>query len=81
MALVVVARHPRAVRFCGPRTLVSAFFLIAAVAAVLALRSAQASGASHDQTPCAWGASSVSAEEIDGKDVVSPVATSGCIPK
>lgn len=81
MALVAVARHPRSVRFCGARTLVSALLLIALVAAVMAMRSAQASGAGHDQTPCAWGASSVSAEQIDGKDVVSPVATSGCIPK
>ncbi len=81
MALKAVARHPHVVRFCGARPLVSAFVIFAIVAAVLALRSAQAIGASHDQTPCAWGASSVSAEETDGKLVVSPVATSGCIPK
>jgi hypothetical protein len=81
MALEAVARHPRAVRFCGPRLLVSACVVVAAVAAVLALTFAQASGARHDQTPCTWGASSVSAELVDGKVVVSPVATSGCIPK
>ena len=52
---------------------------IAAVAGVLALRSASAVGARQDQ-PCLWGASSVSAETVDGKVVVSPVATSGCIP-
>jgi hypothetical protein len=28
-----------------------------------------------------WGASSVNAEVVDGKLVVSPTATSGCIPK
>jgi hypothetical protein len=81
MALDAVARHPRVVRFCGARTLASLLFVIATVAAVLGLRSAQASGAKPDQAPCMWGASSVSAEEIGGKDVVSPVATSGCIPK
>jgi hypothetical protein len=81
MALGVVGRHPRGVRFCGPRLLVSLCLVAAAVAAVLALRSAQASGAKHDQTPCTWGASSVSAEMVDGKLVASPVATSGCVPK
>jgi hypothetical protein len=45
------------------------------------LRAAQATGAGQDQAPCTWGASSVSAEEVDGKVVVSPAATSGCIPK
>jgi hypothetical protein len=55
--------------------------MIAAAVAVLALRSAQASGARTDETPCMWGASSVSAEVVDGKVVVSPAATSGCIPK
>jgi len=69
------------VRFCGPRPVVSACLVIAAVVTVLALRSAQATGARRDQAPCTWGASSVSAEMVDGKDVVSPVATSGCIPK
>lgn len=81
MALEVAARHPRGVRFCGPRPFVSACLVIAAVAAVLALPSAQATGARLDQAPCTWGASSVSAETVDGKTIVSPVATSGCIPK
>jgi hypothetical protein len=81
MALLPAARHPRGVRFCGPRLLVSVTVGIAAVLAVLAVRSAQATGARRDQTPCTWGASSVSAEMVDGKLVVSPVATSGCIPK
>lgn len=80
MVLRAVARHPRAVRFCGPRLLVSLCLVAAAVAAVLAL-ALKASGASHDQTPCTWGASSVSAENVNGKDVVSPVATSGCVSK
>jgi hypothetical protein len=81
MVLEVAARHARVVRFCGPRPLVSVCFVIAAAAAVLAMPAAQATGAKRDQAPCTWGASSVSAEMVDGKDVVSPVATSGCIPK
>ncbi len=80
MALGVPARHARAVRFSG-RLLVSVCLVIAAITAVLALRAAQATGANRDQAPCMWGASSVSAEEVDGKLVVSPAATSGCIPK
>jgi hypothetical protein len=55
--------------------------VLAAIATVLGLTSAQASGAKHHQTPCVWGASSVSAEDVGGKVVVSPVTTSGCIPK
>jgi hypothetical protein len=80
MALGLTARHARAVSVSG-RLLVSACLVIAAVAVVLALRAAQATGADQDQAPCTWGASSVSAEEVDGKVVVSPAATSGCIPK
>lgn len=80
MASGVTTLHARAVRFSG-RLLVNVCLLIAAVAAVLTLRAAQATGASRDQAPCLWGASSVSAEEVDGKIVVSPAATSGCIPK
>jgi hypothetical protein len=80
MAFAVVARHARAVRLCGQRLLFSVCLLVALVG-VLALRSAQATGASQDRKACNWGASSVSAEVVDGKVVVSPVATSGCIPK
>jgi hypothetical protein len=68
------------VLFCGQRLLVSVF-VIATLVAVLALKAAQATGAGRDEALCIWGASSVSAEEVDGKVVVSPVATSGCIPK
>jgi hypothetical protein len=81
MALGVAARHSRAVSFCGLRPLVSIGLVFAAAAAVLALPSAQATGARRDRAPCMWGASSVSAEVVDGKLVVSPAATSGCIPK
>jgi hypothetical protein len=81
MALRSAARHPRGVRLCGRLPLVSVSVVIAALMVVLALRSAQATGARRDQTPCAWGASSVSAEMKHGKLVVSPVATTGCIPK
>jgi hypothetical protein len=80
MALGITARHPRVVSFCGPRSVIAVSAVIVALVAVLALRSAQATGAKRDQKPCAWGASSVSAEMVDGKLVVSPVATSGCIP-
>jgi hypothetical protein len=80
MAFGVAARHPRVVRFCGRHLLVSVC-VVAAVVGVLALRTAQATGAGRDETPCMWGASSVSAEMVDGKVVVSPAATSGCIPK
>jgi hypothetical protein len=81
MVFGLAAWHPRVVRFCGLRPLVTVCLMIAAAVAVLALRSAQASGARIDETPCMWGASSVSAEVVDGKVVVSPEATSGCIPK
>jgi hypothetical protein len=69
------------VRFCGQRLLIGVCLLIAAMVGVLALRSAQANGAARDQTPCTWGASSTIAEMVDGKLVVSPPATTGCIPK
>jgi hypothetical protein len=81
MAFNVAARHPRGVRFCGLNSLFSIGVVIVAAAAMLALPSAQATGARGDQAPCTWGASSVSAEVVDGKVVVSPAATSGCIPK
>ena len=68
---------PSVERVQWAKTRVSA---VIAVVSVLALTSAQASGGRRDQEPCAWGASSVSAEMVDGKLVVSPVATTGCIP-
>ena len=80
MALGVTSRHPRLVGFSG-RLLVSVCLVVAAVATVLMLSAAQAKGENRDQAPCTWGASSVSAAEVDGKIVVSPAATSGCIPK
>lgn len=80
MALGITARHARLVGFSG-RLLVSVCLAVAAVAAVLTLRAAQATGANRDQAPCTWGASSISAAEVDGKVVVAPAATSGCIPK
>ena len=54
--------------------------LLFALVAVLMLNSAQATGAKRQQTDCTWGASSIRAEIVDGKFVVSPPATSGCIP-
>ena len=80
MALGITARHPPLEGFSG-RLFISVCLVVAAVAAVLTLRAAQATGANRDQAPCTWGASSVSAEEVDGKVVISPAATSGCIPK
>ena len=68
-----------AVRLCGHRLRVSACLLLALVT-VLALSSAQATGAERQQTDCTSGASSIHAGAVDGKIVVSPPATSGCIP-
>jgi hypothetical protein len=70
--------HPCWVRLCGNRLRVSACLFLALVA-VLALSSAQATGAKRQQTDCTWGASSIRAEVVDGRFVVSPPATSGCI--
>lgn len=82
MATGLAGRHAHEVRFCGGlRLIIGISLVLAAAAAVLVFRSTQAPGADGDQTPCAWGASSVSAEQVDGKLVVSPVATSGCVPK
>jgi hypothetical protein len=81
MVLFSAVGHSRLVRFCGARKVISVCLAVAAALTVLASRSAQATGAGRTQAPCLWGASSVSAEEVDGKVVVSPVATSGCIPK
>jgi len=80
MALGITARHPRLVRFCGLRSVIGVSAVIVALVSVLTLSSAQATGGRRDQEPCTWGASSVSAEMVDGKLVVSAVATSGCIP-
>jgi hypothetical protein len=71
--------HPCQVRFCGHRLRVSACFLFALVP-VLTLSSAQATGAQRQRTDCTWGASSIRAEVVGGKFVVSPPVTSGCIP-
>jgi hypothetical protein len=75
----ITACHPCSVRLCAYRLRVSACLLLALVA-VLALSSAQATGAKRHQTDCTWGASSIRAKVVDGKFVVSPPATSGCIP-
>lgn len=80
MVFFLAGGHARAVRFCGARKFVSVCLAVAAALTILASKSAQATGARH-QAPCLWGASSVSAQEVDGKVVVSPVTTSGCIPK
>ena len=80
MVLFHASGHARLVSFCGARKFVFVCLAVAAALTILASKSAQATGARH-QAPCLWGASSVSAEEVDGKTVVSPVTTSGCIPK
>jgi hypothetical protein len=79
MALRDLCRHPHAVRLCGQRLRVSVCLLIALVA-VLTLTAAQAT-AKRDRPACTWGASSIHAQLVDGKLVVSRPATSGCIPK
>jgi len=80
MVLFLASGHARLVSFCGARKFVSVCLAVAAALTILTLRSAQATGARRD-APCLWGASSVSAETVDGKVVVSPVTTTGCIPK
>ena len=78
MALRLGYRHPRAMRLCGRLSLVAC--VLVAVAAALAFSSARATGAHRDRTTCSWGASSVRAEVVDGRVVVSQPATSGCTP-
>ncbi len=78
-ATPLTSRHPLRVRFCGHRLRVSACLLFALVP-VLTLSSAQATGAQLQRTDCTWGASSIRAEVVGGKFVVSPPVTSGCIP-
>ena len=67
-------------RLCGQRLAV-VICLVAALVGVLTLSAAEATGAKRDRTACTWGASSIRAEVVDGKLVVSAPATSGCIPK
>ena len=68
------------VRLCGPRLRAIACMLVALVA-VLALSAATATGARRETPTCAWGASSVSAEVVDGHLVTSQPSTSGCTPQ
>ena len=79
MALHAVYRHPCLVMLCGQRLRVIACLFIALVAA-LTLSAATATGARHEPPTCAWGASSVGAEVVDGNLVASQPETSGCIP-
>ena len=79
MAREVERRHPRGVGL-GAQRLRLILCLLIAFAAVLGLSSAQATGAKRDVRSCTWGASSIRAEVVDGKMVVSEPATSGCIP-
>jgi hypothetical protein len=55
------------------------FACAATLAAGLALGVASARGASHDAT-CTWGASSITAQYVDGKLVESEPVTTGCAP-
>ena len=52
---------------------------LAAVALPLLASSAAPAGAGR-HVPCTSGASSIRAHVVDGRIVVSPAATSGCIP-
>jgi hypothetical protein len=52
----------------------------ATLAAGLALSVASARGASHDDGSCTWGASSITAQFVDGKLVQSEPVTTGCAP-
>jgi hypothetical protein len=52
-----------------------------ALVALLSLTAAQATGAKpHRDTGCTWGASSVRAHIVDGRILVSPPVTTGCVP-
>jgi hypothetical protein len=66
-------------RLCGQRLCLIACVLIALVS-VLMLRSAEATGAKPEHQTCTWGASSITAQTVDGKVVVSQPAISGCVP-
>jgi hypothetical protein len=56
----------------------------AAAGIVLVLATASAGGAAKTppakRTSCSWGASSVTARQVDGRWVVTPPATTGCVP-
>jgi len=47
----------------------------------LAVGVASARGASHDDGSCTWGASSITAQYVDGKLVESEPVTTGCVPR
>jgi len=79
MAIEARRRHPCLVMLCGQRLRVLACLIVSLVA-VLTLSAATAMGAEPEPTTCTWGASSVSAEIVDGRVVTSEPATSGCIP-
>jgi hypothetical protein len=49
------------------------------LAAALVCGVTSARGASH-QAPCTWGASSITAQYVDGKLVESQPVTTGCAP-
>jgi hypothetical protein len=51
-----------------------------ALAAALAFGVAAARGASHDGGACTWGASSMTAQVVDGNLVESEPVTTGCAP-
>ena len=67
-------------RLCGRRIVLLACLLIALVAAVT-LSSAQATSGKHGETTCTWGASSITAQFVDGKFVESQPVTTGCAPR
>jgi hypothetical protein len=54
--------------------------LCLAAAFVVALGGSAAAAREPDPGPCTWGASSVTAEVVDGELVVSGPETSGCVP-
>jgi hypothetical protein len=56
----------------------------AAAGIVIVLAGAGSAGGAAKTPPakrfCSWGASSVTAQRIDGKWVVGPPTTTGCVP-
>jgi len=73
-------RRKNAVRAVSSRLWFRLLLLALALATVLGLSAAQATGAKKRGAECTWGASSIQARVVDGKIVSTAPSTSGCIP-
>jgi hypothetical protein len=54
---------------------------LVAIVLVFAVSASAAPPSARGDEPCSWGASSIQAEVVDGKVVVSGPDTMGCIPQ